>query len=715
MMPRTKLKWLSYEDASEWARTQNIKTCEEWRHRLKNDLYFQPQAAGVPRAPQIVYQPFFREQGGWAAFLGTTVNRRVVPWASLSDASVWAKTHKFINKTEWFKHCHHDPEFDPDALNIPINPLITYGEIEFLKIGGWAGFLGCKPQRSLNPPSKKWLSIEAASAWAKNQKIDNGLAWLERCKSDTNFLAQGVPMDPRRSYGGISFMNIGGWTGFLGITRTKTLEQWTSLEEASAWAQQQGIFSKKSWDWRCKNDESFSDERKRLNIPSMPGKIYRLSSCGGWGAFLGTGKVAFKSLSFLPIQEAAKWAAQLNLSGSEEWHQRRKDTPALFPKNIPSNPASSYKNFAKLGGWPWFLGSGRPLRIKPDQMCSYEEARQWAMSNGIFSTTDWRTRLSDSTKRPSHIHPNPQEFYADFYERGGWNYFFNHSKLAGVSKIEKAVVVFLREIFEVDESGPYKILTTNNGVSKKISGDFVDSKRRFVFEYDGRHYHKNPSRDIQKTIRLTREDPPWIVIRAREAGLPLLNETLDVIVDPVSDGQFTKRIETILRHIHHLVQSGILPADDAVNAKLHAAYSHGIDTSRYANIFEHGWRSLEKASEWAKKNKFRHRKDYLYRCRTTSFLKPSDIPMNPDIIYGDSFSALGWHGYLGTLPRASFEESAAWAQQQGLKTGVEWRRFARQKPRVIPENMPINPNAVFPEFKEKGGFSFFLTGRKPLK
>ena len=60
-------KWLSYQQASEWAQSQNIMTCDQWNERCAVGL---PE--GVPADPQTVYGDEFV---GWYEFLGVQLSR----------------------------------------------------------------------------------------------------------------------------------------------------------------------------------------------------------------------------------------------------------------------------------------------------------------------------------------------------------------------------------------------------------------------------------------------------------------------------------------------------------------------------------------------------------------------------------------------------------------------------------------------------------------
>jgi hypothetical protein len=96
-----------------------------------------------------------------------------------------------------------------------------------------------------------------------------------------------------------------------------------------------------------------------MNPYEYYGKEFR--ERGGWGAWLGTGRVANRNRVFLTYDEAVKFVHPLRLKNQREWQayigKKRKDLPPR-PHNIPSNPYSHYGDeFREKGGWPGWVGT----------------------------------------------------------------------------------------------------------------------------------------------------------------------------------------------------------------------------------------------------------------------------------------------------------------------------------------------------------------------
>nr|WP_249184806.1 DUF559 domain-containing protein [Burkholderia cenocepacia] len=121
-----------------------------------------------------------------------------------------------------------------------------------------------------------------------------------------------------------------------------------SYDEASTWAQQQGITLHCIWVDRTKRDD-FPD-----NIPVCPQRTYK-AEWQGWGVFLGTGAVANKNKRFRSYADASAWAQQQTIVSQTDWKARTKRSD--FPRDIPTKPFRTYD--AEWQDWGTFLGTGR--------------------------------------------------------------------------------------------------------------------------------------------------------------------------------------------------------------------------------------------------------------------------------------------------------------------------------------------------------------------
>jgi Phage-integrase repeat unit len=109
-----------------------------------------------------------------------------------------------------------------------------------------------------------------------------------------------------------------------------------------------------------------------------------------------------------------------------------------------------------------------------------------------------------------------------------------------------------------------------------------------------------------------------------------------------------------------------------------------------------GWRPFVEARAFARSLGLKSEAEW--REYTKSGQKPDDIPVSPIFAYKDA----GWKGYpdwLGTKPRKPpggwrpFEEAREVVRTLNLRTGKEWKEYARSEKR--PADIPMNPPKVY--------------------
>lgn len=196
--------------------------------------------------------------------------------------------------------------------------------------------------------NRAFVSYEEASAWAKKEGIMSRSQWQTRCRTPESRNTD-IPSNPAVTYGEV-FKTGGGWGGFLGTGMVAKHERtFLSFTEASRWAQKEGIRSVAEW---------LAQRKKGLpvDIPSNPQQVYAEEfKHGGWGRYLGTGRVANTNRSFLSFEETRQWAQKEGIRTSTEWKKRCK---LALPAGIPKRPDIVYKDeFKMVGGWRGFLGS----------------------------------------------------------------------------------------------------------------------------------------------------------------------------------------------------------------------------------------------------------------------------------------------------------------------------------------------------------------------
>ena len=320
-------KWLSYQQASEWAQSQNIMTCDQWTECCAAGL---PE--GVPADPQTVYGDEFV---GWHEFLGVQLSRdgRKVFW-SYERARDWARSAGVRDEKDWREKYKNG--LIPQG--IPSRPGKPYKD----KFNGWGDFLGTGRVASKD---KIFISYEEAKSWAKENGLTSQLKWKAFHKK---VKPEDIPFNPSRVYKN-QFKN---WGDFLDTGRIANKDrEFLSCEEVIAWAQEEGICSHEEWYQRTKKDFP-------KNIPVSPNQVY--GEAFKWGAMFNRknrnyfGRTSYANgvtaENLLSYEEALKWGRENGICSSAEWLERcRSDVP----EGIPTRPHKVYSEFTN---WGDFLG-----------------------------------------------------------------------------------------------------------------------------------------------------------------------------------------------------------------------------------------------------------------------------------------------------------------------------------------------------------------------
>jgi predicted helicase len=178
---------------------------------------------------------------------------------------------------------------------------------------------------------------------------------------------------------------------------------WRSYEEAKKYAQSLKLKNRKQWFDHTKSKNFPKD------IPIYPPGVYE-KQFEGMGIFLGTGRIASKFIKYRSIEEAKKYAENLNLNNNNEWTKHTKSKN--FPTDIPKAPQHYYKK--KWISWSNFLGR---------DFLSYNIAKKYAQTQNLKGQNDWYNFVKKRSF-PKNMRKNPVA-YKEFISWGdflGTNY-----------------------------------------------------------------------------------------------------------------------------------------------------------------------------------------------------------------------------------------------------------------------------------------------------
>jgi len=332
---------LAFEDARRLARTLELADRAAWRVWWRRSAPRPGGRALVPYDPDAVYAAW----AGWGDFLGSRTGPR--PFAA---ARAFARELGLRGLRDWRAWCRGErPDLPARPDDVPAAPDRTYRGAGW---AGWGDFLGA-PRRELRP-------FTAAREFARGLGLGGLRGWLAWCRGERPDLPSrpdDVPANPASVYRDSGWR---GWRDFLGGDPARDrMRAFRSYAACRRLARAFRIRSEHEWRAWCRGDRPDLPPLP-ADVPRKPDHVYRDAGWPGWGAFLGTGRVATRRRTYRPFAEARRFARGLGLAGAREWKAwcrgERPDLPAR-PPDIPAGPDRVYRDRGWRGYRDW-LGSG---------------------------------------------------------------------------------------------------------------------------------------------------------------------------------------------------------------------------------------------------------------------------------------------------------------------------------------------------------------------
>lgn len=460
--PRNR-KYLSFDMARDWARSQNLRSETQWREYSKRPGWLPGDI------PASVHQFYKRKRQwiSWGDFLGTGyVANQKRSYRPFAEARKWARDQGLKSDTDW-KRRIREPGWLPD--DIPADPRHTYGKA-FTTSGDFLG-TGNLSSREYN-----WRPFHQARAWAHEQQIDSSAEWRELAQAAK--AAKEWPKDIPTNVALVYAPEWKGWEDFLGVRRMakrSKVEERLRHELASvlpaidltvrrisvpdAMAKNVDMCAPTlrlvvEFDgnyWHGTKESETRDRAKTQMLENAGWTVVRIREhpLGLIGpkdvqvqTKLGTFKLtvaALKHLSVLgyvtqvaveryeaggriengclassairetwrPFTEAQAWIRAQGIKTQAQWFKMLKKEGRL-PSDIPRYPLEVYKD--QCATWGAFLGTGRKATFQREYR-TFEEAREWARAKHLKSRTEWNARKKQEGWLPMDIPSNVHDVY----------------------------------------------------------------------------------------------------------------------------------------------------------------------------------------------------------------------------------------------------------------------------------------------------------------
>jgi hypothetical protein len=307
-------------------------------------------------------------------------------WLPFGEARIWARSLGLTRTREWYTFTKENER--PDG--IPVAPDRIYAKCGWLDWGDWLG----------TGRTREWRSFAAARKLARSLGLNNSAEWRAWVKSGAK--PADIPSVPHTVYAGRGWVNWADWLDTKNVHHSNII--WLPFAEARAVVRALRLENWTAW---CVWASSGS---RPVNIPSNPGAVYNRLGWVDSDDWLGTGRlrlgVAHQARQF---NKARAFARSLGLRTQQEWRVWAKNGR---PPDVPSNPASTYKN-AGWVCWADWLGSGR-VPFLP-----FVAARRVARALGLTSERVWHA-WANSPARPNNIPAYPRTVYQEFCGMSDW-------------------------------------------------------------------------------------------------------------------------------------------------------------------------------------------------------------------------------------------------------------------------------------------------------
>lgn len=200
-----------------------------------------------------------------------------------------------------------------------------------------------------------------------------------------------------------------------------------------------------------------SSDQKPDDIPKRPNTAYKneWEKNGGWGGWLGTGKIANQIVTYLPFEEAREFARSLNLKSNSEWGLFAKSDKR--PKDIPASPSKTAKYKKYWKDWGDWLGYEQDKRRFRD----FHEAREFARSLHLKNSGEWKNYCK-TQELPRDIPQRPEAvllYSKNWISWPDWLGSYGHWS-------KKTLLGFIKTLYPIlptlEPSELYSILKNNN-------------------------------------------------------------------------------------------------------------------------------------------------------------------------------------------------------------------------------------------------------------
>lgn len=243
----------------------------------------------------------------------------------------------------------------------------------------------------------EWRNYQDAQKYVATLGLQSQKEWVEWAK--TSAKPADIPAKPSNAYKNKGWESWGQWLGTGRVSHNR--RNYKSFEEARSFVRSLNLSNQNEWEEWTRSD------KRPLEIPSDPAKIYKNDGWNGMGDWLGTGNIASFNRVYRTYKEAQKFVSVIGLRNVRQWHEWAKTNK---PEDIPRNPSQVYENSGWVS-WGEWLGTER---TRNRTYLTYKEAQKIVSSLRFKNQKEWSEWFKST--RPLDIPSAPQLVY----KNKGW-------------------------------------------------------------------------------------------------------------------------------------------------------------------------------------------------------------------------------------------------------------------------------------------------------